>query len=305
MAISKPENSTQSTERDDEIERERAGHTGEFENGYGYGYDGERDESAREEHARQEEARQAEVGAFEPAGSEEESRATTLSAAEPGATIGHGATNRDENYRDDETERDGSYRDRGYGDDDDDETERGGALDQESATDRGDEDLNRDSMTGDAVQTQPQSTPMQPAAVPEFASATTPIASSQETSAQDASTQDTLSEDTSAQDTSSPVTPTAQSPLATDPGPVLAPEASLDFRERWHGIQAEFIDDPRRAVEDADRLVADVARAFTSSVEERRQGLTSGWRNDEHGETEQLRLTMRQYRALVDHILHD
>lgn len=97
----------------------------------------------------------------------------------------------------------------------------------------------------------------------------------------------------------------AQAAPANDPGPVLAAKTSLDFRERWRGIQAEFIDDPRRAVEDADRLVADVTRAFASGVEERRRVLTSGWEKDGHGETEDLRLTMRQYRALVDHILHD
>jgi hypothetical protein len=151
----------------------------------------------------------------------------------------------------------------------------------------------QDSMSGDAVQTQPQSTPVQ--SVP--------------TGEEGAFASDAPSGAASSSGVSpvagSAATPGVQSPLATDPGPVLAPEASLDFRERWHSIQAEFIDDPRRAVEDADHLVADVARAFASGVEERRRSLTSGWENDGRGETEELRLTMRQYRALVDHILHD
>lgn len=281
MSISKPENTSQSTERDDELEHERAGHggafeNGAFENGYGYGRGGEHEpesesglegEDAASQHtmtgamnrdlrAHDGERAEENEGAFE-SGAEQEPRATTLSTAEPAAMMGHGRTDSDGIYRD------GTYRDN--------ESEPG-ALDQGSAIGRGDEGLNEDSMFGDAAQTRPRSTPMRPAP---------------------------------AQETSSPATPTAQSQLATDPGPVLAPEASLDFRERWHGIQAEFIDDPRRAVEDADRLVADVARAFTSSVEERRRGLTSGWQNDERGETEELRLTMRQYRALVDHILQD
>lgn len=282
MSISKPEKAAQSTERDDEIEREQAGRDGAFENGYGYGYGRERgpesesgpesevaphsaplsetepesqsetgleDEStaayqtttgalnrdlAAHEGGREEREAGAPESEFAAA---EEPRATTLSTAEPGATIGHDGADRDEE------------------------------------TMGRDEELNEDSMSGEAMQAQPQSTPMQPASVPNTASAS--------------------------------AMPSAQSPLATDPGPVLAPEASLDFRERWHGIQAEFIDDPRRAVEDADRLVADVAHAFTTGVEKRRQGLTSGWQDNEHSETEELRLTMRQYRALVEHILHD
>jgi len=260
MSISKPENAAQSTERDDEIEREQAGRDDAFENGYGYGYGRERgpesesgsesevaphsaSPSETEPESQSQRETETETGLehedaaarqFEAA---EEPRATTLSTAESGATIGHDGVDRDEE------------------------------------TMGRDEELNEDSMSGEEGQTQPQSTPMQPASVPNTASAS--------------------------------AMPSAQSPLATDPGPVLAPEASLDFRERWHGIQAEFIDDPRRAVEDADRLVADVAHAFTTGVEKRRQGLTSGWLDNEHGETEELRLTMRQYRALVEHILHD
>jgi hypothetical protein len=95
------------------------------------------------------------------------------------------------------------------------------------------------------------------------------------------------------------------STLAGQPGPVLAPETALDFRERWRGIQAEFIDDPRRAVQDADRLVTDVTQAFTTRLEQRQRSLTSGWQQDGRQETEQLRLTMRHYRALVDQVLHD
>lgn len=291
MPISKPESASESTERErdyeseqERAERERAGHGGAF--GYGYG-DGREPDAAlegaeaepqqtttgavnRDMHARDAERE----GWDEPeAGEGEESRATTLSTAEPAARMGYGAGEPDEVEHSDIERGD----------------IEGGDIERSDMESRPvgqnpamgpDEGLSEDSMSGDAVQTQPHSTPMQPAMVPDAVLASAPA-------------------------TSSNATPTAQSPLATDPGPVLAPETSLDFRERWHGIQAEFIDDPRRAVEDADRLVADVARAFTAGVEERRRGLTSGWENDGHGETEELRLAMRQYRALVDHILQD
>jgi hypothetical protein len=94
-------------------------------------------------------------------------------------------------------------------------------------------------------------------------------------------------------------------------GPVLSSRTAAGFRDRWHEIQAAFIDDPHRAVEDADRLVADVAQAFASGVEEQRRSLASAWAQDgqakpgEHDaqQTEELRLTIRSYRTLADRLL--
>ncbi len=85
--------------------------------------------------------------------------------------------------------------------------------------------------------------------------------------------------------------------------PVFDSESATSFRLRWSAILAEFIDDPHRAVEDADHFVADVAQAFASGVESRLQSLTSAWEHDGHDQTEELRLTMRQYGTLVDQIL--
>ena len=46
--------------------------------------------------------------------------------------------------------------------------------------------------------------------------------------------------------------------LATDEqaAPLLSPEEAKDFRARWDAIQVGFVDEPRRAVEQADSLVA-------------------------------------------------
>jgi hypothetical protein len=97
--------------------------------------------------------------------------------------------------------------------------------------------------------------------------------------------------------------PEAGPVFVPEAGPVFAPESAESFRVRWSSIQAGFIDDPRHAVEDADRFVTDVVQSFTSGVEARRRTLTSAWEQDGHGRTEELRLTMREYRALVDRIL--
>ena len=95
----------------------------------------------------------------------------------------------------------------------------------------------------------------------------------------------------------------AEQKLDLEGAPVFDAESATSYRLRWSSILTEFVDDPHRAVEDADRFVADVAQAFASSVESRRQSLSSAWEHDGHDQTEELRLTMRQYRMLVDRIL--
>ena len=85
--------------------------------------------------------------------------------------------------------------------------------------------------------------------------------------------------------------------------PVFSLESAARYTSRWTAIRAGFVDDPHRAVEDADRFVAEVVQAFASGVESRRQTLTSAWEQDGHGQTEELRRTMQQYRVLVDQLL--
>ncbi len=86
-------------------------------------------------------------------------------------------------------------------------------------------------------------------------------------------------------------------------GVVIAPDQNTDFRSRWREIQAEFIDDPQLAAKDADHLVSEITRAFAAQAEERRTRLASSWQHDGTHGTEELRLVMRQYRGLVDHML--
>jgi hypothetical protein len=106
-----------------------------------------------------------------------------------------------------------------------------------------------------------------------------------------------------------PAVQEAQPPAAAEQefepehGPVLSAEDAQDFRERWSAIQAMFVDDPHRAAADADEFVGDVAQAYSLGLERRRQALTSAWAQDGHDGTEQLRLTLREYRGIVDRIL--
>ncbi len=76
-----------------------------------------------------------------------------------------------------------------------------------------------------------------------------------------------------------------------------------DMSQRWHAIQAAFVDDPRRAVHDADALVAgllnNLARMFTSE----RDTLEGRWNNNQEVSTEDLRLAFQRYRTFFDRLL--
>jgi hypothetical protein len=84
----------------------------------------------------------------------------------------------------------------------------------------------------------------------------------------------------------------AQPGLAQTP-PAAAGGSSPD--ERWHEIQAMFVDDPRSAVELAASLADDSAETVIASVRERQQALRSPWQRDDTG-TEELRIALRHYR---------
>lgn len=75
------------------------------------------------------------------------------------------------------------------------------------------------------------------------------------------------------------------------------------FRSRWHTVQEEFVDDPRRAVQDADRLVAELMQTLATTFAERKQSLEDQWRTGGDAETEDLRLALRSYRSFFDQLL--
>src|SRR5579863_6130894 len=102
----------------------------------------------------------------------------------------------------------------------------------------------------------------------------------------------------------------------------LSGEAAARFRESWRAIQAQFVDDPRTALNSADRLLAEVmsARGYpvtdfeeraqeisvhhASVVEHYRAGHEIAVRHAQgHATTEDLRLAMIHYRTLFDDLV--
>lgn len=102
----------------------------------------------------------------------------------------------------------------------------------------------------------------------------------------------------------------------------LSASARTRYLERWQLVQAEFVDDPRTAVADADSLIqrvmedrgypvedfdqraADVSVDHPEVVENYREGhrLAAASADGDAG-TEDLRQAMRHYRALFDELL--
>ena len=85
----------------------------------------------------------------------------------------------------------------------------------------------------------------------------------------------------------------------------LFPEKeTTDFRTRWTDIQTGFVDEPRRAVEQADALVAEVIKRLANSFAEERSKLEGQWGRGDDVSTEDLRVSLRRYRSFFDRLLN-
>ncbi|MER7245700.1 hypothetical protein [Kribbella sp. NPDC000426] len=84
--------------------------------------------------------------------------------------------------------------------------------------------------------------------------------------------------------------------------PLVAEEAVVDYRARWEVIQQGFVDDPRKAVTEADSLVDDVLRNLSDSFDRQHQGLEQQWSGGEPS-TEDLRSALQRYRAFFQRLL--
>jgi len=84
----------------------------------------------------------------------------------------------------------------------------------------------------------------------------------------------------------------------------LFPEdESKDFHKRWTDIQTAFVDEPRRAVERADELVAEVIKRLANSFAQERSRLEGQWGRGDNVSTEDLRVALQRYRAFFDRLL--
>ncbi|HWN00741.1 MAG TPA: hypothetical protein VNO54_27130 [Streptosporangiaceae bacterium] len=74
------------------------------------------------------------------------------------------------------------------------------------------------------------------------------------------------------------------------------------FVGRWQEIQAGFVDEPRRAVQDADALVVDMMDRLARMLASEREQLESAGETGKIS-TEDLRQGLRRYRTLFERLL--
>ena len=85
--------------------------------------------------------------------------------------------------------------------------------------------------------------------------------------------------------------------------PLFPSTEAQDFRARWDTIQAGFVDEPRRAVEAADSLVAAAMKRLAETFADERQSLETQWDRGDDVSTEDLRLALRRYRSFFGRLL--
>jgi hypothetical protein len=85
--------------------------------------------------------------------------------------------------------------------------------------------------------------------------------------------------------------------------PLLAADVVSQLRNQWTDIQAGFVDEPRRAVERADGLVADAIKRLAETFSNERAQLESQWDRGGDVSTEDLRQALQRYRSFFSRLL--
>jgi hypothetical protein len=85
--------------------------------------------------------------------------------------------------------------------------------------------------------------------------------------------------------------------------PYLSERTSQDTDERWRHIQSEFVDDPRKSVAEAHKLVGDVVQQIVDAFAAERSSLEQQWSKGDSVSTEELRVCLQRYRAFFTRLL--
>ncbi|MDT7581223.1 MAG: hypothetical protein QOK35_2487 [Pseudonocardiales bacterium] len=79
-------------------------------------------------------------------------------------------------------------------------------------------------------------------------------------------------------------------------------ERAQEYSSRWDALKGDFVDEPRRAVAQADDLVGELLDEIQRLFADQRRDLEQGFDHDQ-ASTEDLRLALRRYRSFFDRLL--
>lgn len=86
--------------------------------------------------------------------------------------------------------------------------------------------------------------------------------------------------------------------------PLFSDSDQRDLRTRWSNVQTGFVDEPRRAVQEADNLVASVMKRLAEGFAAERANLEKQWDRGDNVSTEDLRIALQRYRSFFDRLLN-
>ena len=104
-----------------------------------------------------------------------------------------------------------------------------------------------------------------------------------------------------------PAAPSAPGGRSTEAGSdaaqLLDPRDREAMTRRWRDIQADFVDQPRQAMQDADALIAGLMQQLAQMFSQERSQLEAQWSRGDQVSTEDLRVSLQRYRAFFERLL--
>ena len=88
-----------------------------------------------------------------------------------------------------------------------------------------------------------------------------------------------------------------------DSAPLFPNDELENLRGRWKEIQTGFVDEPRKAVEQADGLLASAMKRLAEMFAEERSKLEQQWDRGDTVSTEDLRVALQRYRTFFHRLL--
>jgi hypothetical protein len=85
--------------------------------------------------------------------------------------------------------------------------------------------------------------------------------------------------------------------------PLFSDDESQRLRSRWESLQVGFVDEPKKSVEQADRLVTEAINNLAEGFSTQRHNLEQQWHREGDVSTEDLRLALRRYRSFFERLL--